>query len=101
MISKSCHEIGIWVWLGWVVLAQGLSECCNQNIAKTGGLPGGPVAKTLRSHCSRPGFDPWSGNKIPHAAIKIKNLCVTIKMWRGQIIAKDIKNSNIARAEVR
>ena len=40
------------------------------------------------------------GNKIPHAAMKVKNLCVTIKMWRGQIIAKDIKNSSIARAEV-
>ena len=26
------------------------------------GLPGGPVAKTLHSHCRGPGFDPWSGN---------------------------------------
>ena len=26
------------------------------------GLPGGPVAKTLRSQCSGPRFHPWSGN---------------------------------------
>ena len=25
-------------------------------------LPGGPVAKTPRSQCRRPGFNPWSGN---------------------------------------
>lgn len=70
MILKRCHEIGIWVWFGWVVLAQGLSERCNQNIAKAGGFPDGPVAKTLHSHCSRPGFDSWSGNKIRHAITK-------------------------------
>ena len=28
-----------------------------------GELPGGPVAKTLRSQCRGPGFDPWT---IPH-----------------------------------
>ena len=28
----------------------------------TGGSPGGPVAKTLISQCSGPGFDPWLGN---------------------------------------
>ena len=31
-------------------------------------LPGGPVAKTLCSQCREPGFDPWTGNWIPHAA---------------------------------
>ena len=25
-------------------------------------FPGGPVAKTPRSQCRGPGFDPWSGN---------------------------------------
>ena len=25
-------------------------------------LPGGPVAKTQRSQCRGPGFNPWSGN---------------------------------------
>lgn len=39
------------VWLG--VLAQGLSERCNQNIAKAGGFPDGPVAKTLHSPCKQ------------------------------------------------
>ena len=27
-----------------------------------GDFPGGPVAKTPRSQCRGPGFDPWSGN---------------------------------------
>ena len=26
------------------------------------GLPGGPVAKTLKTQCRGPGFDPWSVN---------------------------------------
>ena len=33
-------------------------------------FPGGPVAKTLYSQCRGSGFDPWSGNEIPHVAIK-------------------------------
>ena len=32
---------------------------------------GGPVAKTPPSQCRGPGFDPWSGNEIAHAAMKI------------------------------
>ena len=35
-----------------------------------GTLPGGPVAKTPGSQCRGPGFQPWSGNQIPHAAAK-------------------------------
>ena len=34
---------------------------------------GGPVAKTLCSQCSGPKLDPWSGNQMPHAAMKIKD----------------------------
>ena len=30
-------------------------------------FPGGPVAKTPHSQCSRPWFDPWSGNYILQA----------------------------------
>ena len=33
-------------------------------------FPHGPVAKTLRSQCRLPGFDPWSGNYTPHAVTK-------------------------------
>jgi len=33
-------------------------------------FPGGPVAKTPNSQRRGLGFDPWSGNKIPHAATK-------------------------------
>ena len=28
------------------------------------------MAKTPRSQCRAPGFDPWSGSEIPHAATK-------------------------------
>ena len=31
-------------------------------------FPGGPVVKTPYSQCKGSGFDPWSGNYIPHAA---------------------------------
>ena len=36
-------------------------------------LPGGPVAKALGSLCRGPGFNPWLGNWILHAAVKIKD----------------------------
>ena len=33
-------------------------------------FPGGPVAKTPHFQCRRPGFTPWSGNQVSHAATK-------------------------------
>ena len=33
-------------------------------------FPGGLVAKIPRSQLREPRFNPWSGNKIPHAATK-------------------------------
>ena len=33
-------------------------------------FPSGAVAKTLLSQFRGPGFDPWSGNKVPYDAIK-------------------------------
>ena len=33
-----------------------LNNVCN------GKFPGGPVVKTLHTHCQGPGFNPWSGN---------------------------------------
>ena len=38
-----------------------------------GDLPGGPVTKTPHSQCWGPGFDPWSGNKVPHAAARTQH----------------------------
>ena len=38
-------------------------------------FPGGPVAKILHPQCRGLGLDPWSGNKIPHAAIKDPSCC--------------------------
>ena len=35
-----------------------------------GDFPGGLVVETPHSQCRGPGFDPWSGNWILHAAIK-------------------------------
>ena len=40
------------------------------------GFHGGSVVKTLRSQCRGPGFNPWLGNQIPHAATK-KISCAT------------------------
>ena len=41
-----------------------------RKLYRVGGLPGGPVAKILRSQCRDPEFHPWSGNWIPHAVTK-------------------------------
>ena len=46
-------------------------------------FPGGPVAKILCSQCKGPGFDPWSGNWIPHAATK--SLHAAVKTWHSQV----------------
>ena len=35
-----------------------------------GEFPSGPADKTRYSQCRRPGFDPWSGNQIPHVTTK-------------------------------
>ena len=47
---------------------------CPQNNARYNILmrnfPCGPVAKAPRSQCRGPGFNPWSGNWIPHATTK-------------------------------
>ena len=43
---------------------------CEQN---SKGFPGGPVAKTPHSQCSGPRFDPWLGNKVPHATTKTQH----------------------------
>ena len=37
-------------------------------VGKTGDFLGGPVVKTLRSHCRGKGSIPGQGTKIPHAA---------------------------------
>ena len=39
---------------------------------RVGDFPGDLVAKTVLAGQGGPGFDPWSGNEIPHAATKIK-----------------------------
>ena len=33
-------------------------------------FPGDSVAETLCSQCRGPGFEPWSGNQMPHATTK-------------------------------
>ena len=46
-------------------------------VAHLGDFAGGPVAMTLCSQCRGPGFNPWPGTKISHAATK--NLHATAK----------------------
>ena len=36
--------------------------------SRIGDFPGGPVVRTQCFQCRGRTFDPWSGNKIPHAA---------------------------------
>ena len=49
------------------------------------------MVKTPHSQCRGPGFDPWSGNQVPHAATKRshpttkKILHATIKTLHSQI----------------
>ena len=52
---------------------------------------GGLVAKTPSSQCREPGFDPWSGNYIPHAPSK--SLQAPIKKKQ-----KNKKNQNTLQA---
>ena len=33
-----------------------------------GGFPDGPVVKALHFQCKGHGFDPWPGNRDPHAS---------------------------------
>ena len=42
-------------------------------------FPDSPVAKTLRSQCRGPGFNPWSGNLIPYAATKSSHAATKIQ----------------------
>ena len=37
-----------------------------------GDFPRGQMAKTSHSQCRGPGFDPWSGNELPHIACATK-----------------------------
>ena len=55
---------------------------------KSRDFPGDPVAKTLLFKCRRPGYDPWWGNEIPHAATKIKNPVCPTKTRHSQIKKK-------------
>ena len=48
---------------------------CEVSQKEDSNFPGGPVAKTLHSQCRGPGFDPWSGDKIPHVTTKDLTYC--------------------------
>ena len=51
---------------------------CHIQLNCAGDFPGGPVAKATRSPCRGPGFDPWSGNQISHAATKSQHNQINI-----------------------
>ena len=51
-------------------LLEGSSLNTVSKTAQNQDFPGGPRAKTLNSQCREPGFDPWLGNQISHAATK-------------------------------
>lgn len=51
--------------------------------SELGDFPGGLAAKTPSLLCRAPGFDPWSGNWMPHASTKIPRVTTTEKMLRA------------------
>ena len=60
------YNVQVWNW----GIDRSLSVFFKENALKQcfcWDFPGGSVAKTWSSPCRGPGFDPWSGNKIPYA----------------------------------
>ena len=87
------HLISKYLLHTWCV--QDSSWYCRYNNEQNqwcGNFPGGSLVKNAHSQCRRPGFDPWSGNCIPHDKLRErmwqqtpKVLSATSKTWRGQI----------------
>ena len=50
-------------------------------VVRLGDFPGGPVAKIPRSQCKVLGFNPWSGNQIPHAVTKTRHSRITKNIY--------------------
>ena len=69
-----------WQWTFFLLLYFRKQGCCELLSAcervNSGDFPSSPMAKTPRSQCWGPRFNPWSGNWIPHA---------TTKTWHSQI----------------
>ena len=49
-------------------------------------FPDGPVAKTRHSQCKGPAFDPWTGNKIPHATTKTHHNQIIFKILKKNLV---------------
>ena len=68
-----CQAAGVWSSRGcevrhinaWSTVRTLKKLCLKEQRERD--FPGGPVAKTPRSQCTRPGYDPWSGNWTPRA----------------------------------
>ena len=63
-----------------------------------GDFPGGPVANTPCSQCGELGFNPWSGNEIPHAAAKSSHVatersCMLQQRTKIECAATKIRHS--------
>ena len=61
MITVKCHFKVSFVKDGMAICAL-VKQTKNTKKSKYQDVPGGPVAKTPHSQCSRTRFDPWSGN---------------------------------------
>ena len=57
--------------------------------SELGDFPGGPAVKTPNSLCRALGFDPWSGNWMPHAAMKIPRVATTEKVLQAAAKMED------------
>ena len=60
----------------------------------------GPGARTLRSQCQGPGFDPWSGNWISEAEIKTRRSQKQKQKRTTQQTAAHLKNTLILEKQV-
>ena len=60
LVMWSRHQLGVGEKRSHLIVLSG----------RVGGLPCGPEVKILHSQCRGPRFNPWPGNKIPHATTK-------------------------------
>ena len=77
-------------------------ESCQHSLTQDPNFRGnyGPGARTLRSQCRGPEFDPWSGNWISEAEIKTRRSQKQKQKRTTQQTAAHLKNTLILEKQV-
>ena len=68
-ITDMLHNTPLLLFISLNQSPQCVSSPQNKNVSRD--FPGGPVAGTPYSQCRGHGFNPWSGNQIPHIETKM------------------------------